>query len=123
MGRAIFNLIISIIFIIGGLSGGLVLRGTNSSGALAIVGFIFLFISIFRMVPNRQNQTDEEEVSVDIPQSISPTHLQRATELIEQGMGREMIFETLKSEGLVGKEISDAYYYAYSIYLKKQEQI
>ncbi|MDR0232194.1 MAG: hypothetical protein LBI82_08765 [Dysgonamonadaceae bacterium] len=123
MGRAIFNLIISIIFIIGGLSGGLVLRGTNSSGALVIVGFVFLSISIYRLATNGQNQTEEEEVNVNIPNSTPSEHIQRATELIEQGMGRETIFETLKSDGLVGKEISDAYYYAYNIYLKKQEQI
>ena len=34
-----WNLILGIIFIIGGLSGKLALIGTNSGGALAVVGF------------------------------------------------------------------------------------
>lgn len=32
------SIIIGVLFLIGGLSGGLVLRGTGSSGALALVG-------------------------------------------------------------------------------------
>jgi len=118
MGRTIINLIISIIFIIGGLSGNLVLRGTNSSIALVIAGFVFLGISIYRLVTNGQNQTEEEDLDVTIPKSIPPEHIQRATELIEQGQEREAIFQILRSEGLVGKEISDAYYSAYNLYLK-----
>lgn len=38
--RGIGNLIIGVIFIIGGMSGGLVMRGTSSGGALAVLGLV-----------------------------------------------------------------------------------
>lgn len=38
--RGIGNLIIGLIFIVGGMGGGLVLKGTNSGGALAFVGLV-----------------------------------------------------------------------------------
>jgi len=38
--RGIGNLIIGVLFIIGGMGGGLVLRGTNSGGGLALVGLV-----------------------------------------------------------------------------------
>jgi hypothetical protein len=38
--RGIGNLIIGLIFIVGGMSGRLVLKGTHSGGALAFVGLI-----------------------------------------------------------------------------------
>ena len=120
MGKGIFRVIVSIFFIIGGLSGKLVLRGTNSSGALVIAGLVFLVLGIYSMA-NNGNQTEEEEEEVEVIPTSTPEHIQRATELIEQGMEKETIYQTLKSEGLVGKEISDAYYDAYHIYLKKRE--
>ena len=49
--------------------------------------------------------------------------VKKVTELLEQGMTQESIFQILKSEGLVGKEISETYYEAYSIYLEKQGPI
>lgn len=50
MGRGIVSIIIGIGMIVGGLSGGLVLRGTNSSGGLAVVGGIVMVIGIVRIV-------------------------------------------------------------------------
>jgi uncharacterized membrane protein YfcA len=50
-----FNIIIGIIFIIGGLSGGLVLRGTNSGGLLALVGVFLIIWGVYRLT--RQNRT------------------------------------------------------------------
>lgn len=47
--RGIVNIIIGIIFIIGGLSGGLVLKGTQSGGALAAVGGFLVLVGIVRM--------------------------------------------------------------------------
>jgi hypothetical protein len=38
--RGIGNLVIGVIFIIGGMGGGLVMRGTNSGGALAVLGLV-----------------------------------------------------------------------------------
>lgn len=50
-----FSIIIGIIFIIGGLSGGLVLRGTNSGGLLALVGVFLIIWGVHRLT--RQNRT------------------------------------------------------------------
>ena len=44
------NIIIGIIFIIGGLSGSLVLRGTNSSGGLVVVGIGLVIWGIIKTV-------------------------------------------------------------------------
>ena len=43
-------LIMGVIGVIGGLSGNMVLRGTDSSGGLAIVGGIFIIIGIAQLV-------------------------------------------------------------------------
>jgi len=51
--RGIVNIIIGIIFIIGGLSGSLVLMGTHSGGALAILGAGLVGLGIFRMTRAR----------------------------------------------------------------------
>ena len=121
MGKKILGVFISIFLIWGGLSGAFVLRGTNSSNALVVAGFIFLVLDILSIALHRKQMEEAEEEIAIIPKIIPPEHIKRATELIEQGMEREAIFKTLKSEGLVGNEISDAYYEAYHIYLKKQE--
>ncbi|MBI3831466.1 MAG: hypothetical protein HY291_18245 [Planctomycetes bacterium] len=44
-----FNIILGIIFVIGGLSGKLVLIGTQSGPALAVVGVILILLGIFRL--------------------------------------------------------------------------
>ncbi len=51
--RGIVNIIFGIIFIIGGLSGKLVLIGTHSGPALAVLGGVLLVVGIFRMVGAR----------------------------------------------------------------------
>lgn len=48
-----WNILIGIIFIIGGLSGGLALRGTNSGGALAVVGALLLLWGIIQVARSR----------------------------------------------------------------------
>ena len=47
------NILFGIIFIIGGLSGGLALRGTDSGGALAVVGVLMLIWGIFQVARRR----------------------------------------------------------------------
>ena len=47
--RGIGNIIVGIVFIIGGLSGQLVLIGTNSGELLAVVGGALIVLGIFRM--------------------------------------------------------------------------
>ena len=43
------TIITGVLFLIGGLSGGLVLRGTGSSGALAVVGVVMIVIGIVQV--------------------------------------------------------------------------
>jgi hypothetical protein len=43
------NIIFGIVFIIGGLSGKLALRGTHSSTALVVVGVVLLLWGLYRM--------------------------------------------------------------------------
>jgi len=47
------NIIIGILFIIGGLTGKLALIGTNSSGALVVVGGLLVAWGVFKMVRAR----------------------------------------------------------------------
>ncbi len=53
--RGIISIIIGGIMIIGGLSGKLVLLGTNSGLALAAVGMVVAGIGVFRLL-NRNQQ-------------------------------------------------------------------
>jgi hypothetical protein len=46
--RGVFNIILGIVFIIGGLSGHMVLIGTNSGVALAVAGLVLLGLGIYR---------------------------------------------------------------------------
>ncbi len=45
-----WNIIIGLIFLVGGLSGKLALFGTNSSTALAVVGAVLIVWGIIQMV-------------------------------------------------------------------------
>jgi len=54
-GRYMWNIIIGIIFIIGGLSGKLVLRGTNSGMALAALGGALVIWGIIQLVKTKRN--------------------------------------------------------------------
>ena len=49
-----WNILIGIIFIIGGLSGNLVLRGTDSSELLIVVGVGLLLFGGYQMLRRRQ---------------------------------------------------------------------
>ncbi len=46
---AMFNIIIGILMILSGLGGSAVLRGTNSSGALALLGFGLVVLGFYQM--------------------------------------------------------------------------
>ena len=48
-----WNIIFGLVAIVGGASGQLVLRGTNSSGGLMVVGAILVVVGIFQMVKAR----------------------------------------------------------------------
>jgi threonine/homoserine/homoserine lactone efflux protein len=63
IGR-IIGILVSVALIIMGLSGEYVLKGTESSTALVVVGFLFLLWEVFGLVrdkkkeDNNQNNTD-----------------------------------------------------------------
>ena len=47
--RGIFNIVIGVVFVAGGASGNLVLKGTDSGGAIAVVGVALIGFGIWRM--------------------------------------------------------------------------
>ena len=52
----IISIIISVIMIVGGLTGQLVLRGTGSSAALVVIGVILLIIDVVKIVSRNKNK-------------------------------------------------------------------
>jgi hypothetical protein len=55
MVRGLFSIVLGVGMVIGGLSGKLVMRGTESGGALAVVGFVVLGIGVFRIIQANKN--------------------------------------------------------------------
>jgi hypothetical protein len=51
--RGLVNIAIGVVFIVGGLSGVLVLRGTKSGVALAVLGGGLVALGLFRMVNSK----------------------------------------------------------------------
>ena len=51
--RGVLNIVIGGVFIVGGLTGNLALRGTESGHALAAVGGLLVVVGIFRLVKSR----------------------------------------------------------------------
>jgi hypothetical protein len=51
--RGIVNIVIGGIFVVGGLTGNLALRGTQSGTAIAVVGVALILFGIFRIVSSR----------------------------------------------------------------------
>jgi uncharacterized membrane protein YfcA len=62
----IIGILISIGLIIGGLSGEFVLRGTDSSTGLVIVGVLFLIYDIFGIVRDKKKEDDNQN-NTDAP--------------------------------------------------------
>lgn len=56
----VFGILISLGLIFGGLSGRMVLRGTNSSPALVVAGIVFLILDIVTMVKKKSNREKAE---------------------------------------------------------------
>jgi hypothetical protein len=47
--RGVLNIIIGLVMVIGGLSGNLVLKGTQSGGALAAIGAFVILLGLYRL--------------------------------------------------------------------------
>lgn len=79
MGGHIFGIIVSLGLIFGGLSGKMVLRGTNSSPALVVFGVGFLIYDIYSLISYQKIKAEEKEilensnVSLESPCNISLT--------------------------------------------------
>jgi len=48
--RGLFNIVIGVVFIVGGLTGNMSLRGTHSGPALAAVGGVLVLVGLFRLL-------------------------------------------------------------------------
>lgn len=51
--RGIWNIVFGLIFVVGGLSGQLALIGTNSGGALALLGLVLLVVGGYQAMRSR----------------------------------------------------------------------
>ncbi|MDR2037646.1 MAG: DUF805 domain-containing protein [Bacteroidales bacterium] len=74
LGWKIFGLFVSIFLIIGGLSGEMVLRGTDSSTALVVAGFVFLVLDIFAIATHKKQKAQEENVADDLQLEADVRH-------------------------------------------------
>ena len=54
--RGIINIIIGLVMVVGGLSGHLAFRGTNSGTALAAVGGVLILLGGFRLFTSMNRQ-------------------------------------------------------------------
>lgn len=78
LGGKIFGLLVSVGLIIGGLSGDMVLRGTNSSTALVVAGFAFLALDIYKLATHgrtKQEMMDSASAAERGEQLSEPAHI------------------------------------------------
>ena len=54
MGAGVFNLLLGLVGLVGGLSGRLALLGTNSSVALAVVGGLIAAYGAYQIIRSRR---------------------------------------------------------------------
>ena len=72
MGWKIVGLFISMALIVGGLSGELVLRGTNSSTGLVVVGCLFLVYDLYRIATHNRVPDDTPTATRQRPAAQVP---------------------------------------------------
>lgn len=68
MARAMRSIIIGVLFVIGGLSGGMVLRGTKSSGGLAVVGLVMIVFGVVQVSSKGGSNAGSEAVNFADPE-------------------------------------------------------
>jgi len=61
MGWKILGLFVSVALIIGGLSGEMVLRGTKSSTALVVFGFVFFIADVYSIITHKKQQPENKQ--------------------------------------------------------------
>ena len=73
----VINIIIGVVFIVGGLSGRLALIGTNNGIALAVVGVGLVGLGLFRLVTNKPPATENRRIPPPSPPGQEPwNHIQ-----------------------------------------------
>lgn len=70
MGGHIFGIIVSLGLIFGGLSGKMVLRGTNSSPALVVFGVGFLIYDIYSLISYQKIKAEDEKILKKLKRSF-----------------------------------------------------
>lgn len=63
--------IVPIVMVIGGFSGKLVLRGTNSSELLIVVGFLFFMYSLYAYFRDKQKAAEEEARELKLKMDVA----------------------------------------------------
>jgi hypothetical protein len=63
MGNHLGGILIGMVMIVGGLSGKLVLIGTHSGGALAILGGVLIAVDLVKIVKAKANRQDTPQDS------------------------------------------------------------
>ncbi|HEY3320614.1 MAG TPA: hypothetical protein VGP72_09130 [Planctomycetota bacterium] len=58
------NIVVGVIFILGGLSGQLALRGTDSSIGLAVVGFVLVGWGIYQVTQSDERRSPSKRTGV-----------------------------------------------------------
>lgn len=128
IGWKIFGLFVSIFMIIGGFSGEFVLRGTESSTALVVVGFGFLAWDIFAIATHDKSkkkneekaaelEIDKAELEIDEDEYDDALPSEPKPELLVESNGRKMksrkvalILASIPYTGLIG---IDRFYLGY----------
>jgi hypothetical protein len=72
-----WNILIGIIFIIGGLSGQMALRGTSSTGGLAVVGVGLVGWGIFQMMGSKGGSPRKTKARTPPTRPTRPTNKSR----------------------------------------------
>ena len=92
LGWKIFGLLVSIFLIWGGLSGEMVLRGTNSSAALVVVGFLFLIWDIYAIATHKKQQVEQEGVNPEpLPDSLPlQPGVHYGNNIVQEGMNHHV---------------------------------
>jgi len=124
MLRIIINIIIGIGFIIGGLSGKLVLRGTNSSMAIIVVGAGLIIYGVVQIIIKNLDESEEETIPVNKePENEIKTNI---TEVSNESAILSMDIDDVTKETIKGMFVEEAYGFVsekYNVSVKEAKKI
>jgi len=112
LGGKILGLFISVGLIIGGLSGEMVLRGTNSSDALVVAGFLFLAWDIYSLATHNKKKRKEQEIAEErAKEANAQSEAQSSLEASGQTLTAPASVTVIREGSMLGAAI------AYKVYL------